>query len=61
MIINLSTSREGVIKALLNNKLFIMGIAIIFIMLYHIPRIIQVSFVFNPCFIGVDIFTRWRN
>jgi len=47
---------DNIVKSLTSNKSFWLGIAIISIVLYHMPRVYSLLNVFNPGFIGVDFF-----
>lgn len=49
-------NRQEILHVLMKNKPIFMGIAIILVFLYHMPRVSPVLKIFEPGFIGVDFF-----
>lgn len=46
----------NVVNIITTQKSFWLGVAILLIVLYHMPRVATFTTVFNPFFIGVDLF-----
>lgn len=53
---NITDNKIGPVDYLIQNKSLWLGLAIILIILYHMPRVLPLLNIFNPGFIGVDFF-----